>query len=346
MGLNSTKKASSAGDISAFCFNWPMPIVTSSFLSSPLLDGGHRQTILPVLLPRRFRPWQRRQRLELPDGDFLDLSWQQKGYSRLVILSHGLEGSSQAIYIRGMAATLHQAGWDVLAWNYRSCGGIENRLMRSYHSGASDDLRAVIDHAAQGYESIALVGFSLGGNITLKYAGESPTHSAICAAIAISAPVDLASSAQVLDDDPKNGLYLRRFLRTMKAKTLLKARRFPELRERLTGRDGVAAVQTIREFDERITAPIHGFADAADYWARASSLPYLPQIQVPALLLNARNDPLLAAASFPEALAESSALFHLEAPANGGHVGFVDFHAGLQPWHERRVKSFLDNLGV
>jgi predicted alpha/beta-fold hydrolase len=323
-----------------------MPILISSFISPPLLEGGHRQTILPALLPRRFWSWQQQQRLELPDGDFLDLSWQQKGHARLVILSHGLEGSAQAIYIRGMAETLHQAGWDVLAWNYRSCGGMENRLIRSYHSGASDDLRAVIDHAAQGYDKIALVGFSLGGNITLKYAGESLPHSAICAAIAISAPVDLASSAQALDDDPKNWLYLQRFLRTMKAKTLQKARRFPELRERLTGPDGVAAVRTIREFDERITAPIHGFADAADYWARASSLPYLPQIQVPALLLNARNDPLLASASFPEALAESSDLLHLEAPANGGHVGFLDFQAGLQPWHERRVKSFLDNLGV
>jgi len=323
-----------------------MPILISSFISPPLLEGGHRQTILPALLPRRFWSWQQQQRLELPDGDFLDLSWQQKGHARLVILSHGLEGSAQAIYIRGMAETLHQAGWDVLAWNYRSCGGMENRLIRSYHSGASDDLRAVIDHAAQGYDKIALVGFSLGGNITLKYAGESLPHSAICAAIAISAPVDLASSAQALDDDPKNWLYLQRFLRTMKAKTLQKARRFPELRERLTGPDGVAAVRTIREFDERITAPIHGFADAADYWARASSLSYLPQIQVPALLLNARNDPLLASASFPEALAESSDLLHLEAPANGGHVGFLDFQAGLQAWHERRVKSFLDNLGV
>ena len=323
-----------------------MPIIHSTFASPPLLEGGHRQTILPVLLPRRFQPWQTRERLELPDGDFLDLSWRQKGQARLAILSHGLEGSAQAIYIRGMAETLHQAGWDVLAWNYRSCGGIENRLIRSYHSGASDDLRAVIDHVGQMYKNIALVGFSLGGNITLKYSGESPTHSAICAAVAISAPVDLASSAYVLDADPKNRLYLQRFLRTMKAKTLLKARRFPELRERLAGHDGVAAVQTIREFDQRITAPVHGFADAADYWARASSLPHLAQIQVPALLLNARNDPLLAAPSFPEVLAQNSALFHLEAPANGGHVGFLDFNAGMQPWHERRVKSFLDNLGV
>jgi uncharacterized protein len=321
-----------------------MPLLPSSFLSPPLLEGGHRQTILPVLLPRRFQPWHRQERLELADGDFLDLSWRQKGHTRLVILSHGLEGSAQAIYIRGMADTLHAAGWDVLAWNYRSCGGIENRLIRSYHSGASEDLRSVIEHVGQRYENIALVGFSLGGNITLKYAGETPTAPAICAAIAISAPVDLASSAHVLDADPKNQLYLQRFLKTMKAKTLLKARRFPELRERLVGKDGVEAVQTIREFDERITAPVHGFADAADYWARASSLPYLPQIQVPSLLLNARNDPLLAAPSFPEALAEKSALFHLEAPPNGGHVGFIDLQSGLQPWHERRVKTFLETL--
>ena len=143
-----------------------MPILTSSYNAPRWLRGGHRQTILPVLLPRRASPWQRRERLELPDGDFLDLGWLQNGHARLALLSHGLEGSMEAIYIRGMAHTLHQAGWDVLGWNYRSCGGIENRLMRSYHSGESDDLRHVIGHVAQSYEKIALVGFSLGGNIS------------------------------------------------------------------------------------------------------------------------------------------------------------------------------------
>ncbi len=321
-----------------------MPIITSDYVAPRWLSGGHMQTILPVLLPRRFQPWQKRERLELPDGDFLDLSWQQSGHSRLVILSHGLEGSAEAIYMRGMAQTLHQAGWDILGWNYRSCGGIENRLMRSYHSGESDDLRTVIAHAALMYEKIALVGFSLGGNISLKCVGEAPSHPAIIATVAVSSPVDLASCAKLLDDDPRNRLYLNRFLKTLKAKTLAKARRFPQLREMLAGKDGIAAVQTIREFDERVTAPVHGFAGAEDYWARASSLPHLHRITVPALIVSARDDPLLGEPSFPEALAQASQHLHLESPQHGGHVGFLDFQRGLQPWHERRVRMFLDNL--
>mgnify|MGYP001362422423 CR=1 FL=1 len=323
-----------------------MPLLTSSYNAPRWLRGGHRQTILPVLLPRRASPWQRRERLELPDGDFLDLGWLQSGHARLALLSHGLEGSMEAIYIRGMAHTLHQAGWDVLGWNYRSCGGIENRLMRSYHSGESDDLRHVIAHAAQSYEKIALVGFSLGGNISLKSVGEQMAHPFVKAAVAVSSPVDLASCALLLDENPRNKLYLKRFLDTLKAKTLAKACRFPELRDRLNGRDGVNAVRTIREFDNRITAPVHGFADAEDYWARASALPHLAQIQIPSLLLSAKDDPLLGAASFPEDIARHSPHFHLEAPTHGGHVGFLDFQAGLQPWSERRVRMFLDNLGL
>lgn len=323
-----------------------MPLITSSYVSPRWLRSGHSQTILPVLLPRRFQKWQKRERLELADGDFLDLSWLQADHKRLALLSHGLEGSAEAIYMRGMAGTLYRAGWDVLGWNYRSCGGIENRLMRSYHSGESGDLRVVIDHAAQRYEKIALVGFSLGGNISLKCVGEATPHPSIVAAVAVSSPVDLASCARLLDEDPRNRLYLKRFLKTLKGKTLAKAKRFPILHEMLAGRDGLAAVQTIREFDERVTAPVHGFASADDYWARASSLPHLHRITVPALLLSARNDPLLGAPSFPETLAQNSAHLHLEAPPHGGHVGFLDFQNGLQPWHERRVRMFLDNHGL
>jgi predicted alpha/beta-fold hydrolase len=176
--------------------------------------------------------------------------------------------------------------------------------------------------------------------------GEQAAHPAVKAAVAVSSPVDLASCARLLDEDPRNQLYLHRFLRTLKAKTLLKARRFPELRDRLNSSDGVNAVRTIREFDNRITAPVHGFADAEDYWARASALPHLAQIQISSLLLSAKDDPLLGEASFPEDIARHSPHFHLEAPAHGGHVGFLDFQAGLQPWSERRVRMFLDNLGL
>jgi predicted alpha/beta-fold hydrolase len=321
-----------------------MPLLTSSYRAPRWLRGGHAQTLLPVLIPRgRARPWTR-ERLNLSDGDFVDLFWLRQGANRLAILCHGLEGSVEANYMRGMAATLAAVGWDVLAWNYRGCGGVENDLIRSYHSGESGDLRQVITHAAQQHTQLMLIGFSLGGNISLKCVGEAPPHPSVKAVVAISSPVDLASSAQVLDEDPGNRLYLSRFLKSLKIKTLRKAKRFPELRERLIGCDGIDAVMTIKEFDERITAPLHGFANADDYWARASALPYLEKIPIPTLLLNARNDPLLAAPSFPEELASRSETFCLEAPAHGGHVGFVDFRAGWQPWSERRLLEFISGI--
>ncbi|MES2598180.1 MAG: alpha/beta fold hydrolase [Verrucomicrobiota bacterium] len=324
-----------------------MPLLTSCYAAPRWLRGGHVQTILPVFLPRRFRAWDRQDRLELKDGDFLELRWMQAQGSEarpLALLSHGLEGSVEAIYIRSMARTLAAAGWDVLAWNYRGCGGIENRLRRFYHSGESADLHFVIEHAASSYARIALVGFSLGANLSLKAVGERAPHPSIRAVIGISGPVDLASSAVAIDQKPANRVYQKRFLQSLKDKVVAKSARYPELHEMLAGNDGIRAVTTLKEFDERITAPLHGFADAEDYWAKASSLPYLPNIRVPALLLSARNDPLLTAASFPEELARSSEHLHLEAPMNGGHVGFHDFRAGLQPWSERRVLEFLSSV--
>jgi predicted alpha/beta-fold hydrolase len=325
-----------------------MPLVTSSYTAPRWLPGGHAQTIFPVFVPRRLTAWDKAERLELADGDFLELRWMtaksKPQTSRLVILSHGLEGSTEAVYIRSMAQSLAKEGWDVLAWNYRGCGGIENNLRRFYHSGESGDLRLVIEHAAPSFQQIVLVGFSLGANLSLKCVGEAPAHPAIRAVVAISGPVDLASSALALDEKKANRMYQQRFLHSLKAKVLAKGHRYPDLREMLAGKDGIAAVRTLREFDERITAPLHGFADAADYWARASSLPHLEKITVPTLLLNARNDPLLCLPSFPEELAHGSPFLHLEAPAHGGHVGFLDFRAGLQPWSERRVLEFISSV--
>jgi len=322
-----------------------MPLLTSHYIAPRWLPGGHSQTIVSAFLPRRLRAWDRPERLELADGDFLELRWMAavagQKTPRLAILSHGLEGSVDATYIRSMAQTLARAGWDVLAWNYRGCGGIENRLRRFYHSGESGDLRLVIEHAAVAYDRIALVGFSLGANLSLKCVGEAPANPSVRAVVGVSGPVDLASSALALDEMRGNRVYQQRFLHSLKVKVMAKAQRYPELGEMLAGCDGIRAVRTLREFDERITAPLHGFADAADYWARASSLPHLGKITVPTLLLNSRNDPLLATPSFPEDLARDSAHFHLEAPAHGGHVGFHDFRAGLQPWSERRVLAFI-----
>lgn len=324
-----------------------MPLLTSCYAAPRWLGGGHVQTILPVFLPRRFHAWDRQERLELPDGDFLELRWmhaQNREACPLAILSHGLEGSVDAIYIRSMAGSLGRAGWDVLAWNYRGCGGIENRLVRFYHSGETSDLHFLIQHASRSYARIALIGFSLGANVSLKCVGEAAAPASVQAVVGISGPVDLASSAKAIDQKPANRVYQKRFLKSLKDKVVAKSKRYPELYEMLAGRDGIRAVTTLKEFDERITAPLHGFADAEDYWAKASSLPYLPNIHIPALLLSARNDPLLMDASFPEELARSSEHLHLEAPLNGGHVGFHDFRAGLQPWSERRVLEFLSRV--
>lgn len=312
-----------------------MPVLTSDYRAPRLLRGGHVQTLLGALLPAGARPAFTPDLLELADGDGLHLGWLRGGHARLVILSHGLEGSMQAVYIRGLARVAARAGWDVLAWNYRGCGGTPNRLPRSYHSGESGDLRAVIEYAAPAYEALALVGFSLGGNLTLKYLGESAPHPAVRAAVAVSAPVDLASSADALDDRPANRLYQRRFLRSLLAKAQAKARRFPGGVGRLDG------IRTIREFDERFTAPLHGFRDAADYYARASARPHLAAIGVPTLLLNALDDPLLAPPSFPHALAVATPFLHLETPGHGGHVGFLN--GRLRRWHEPRVLGFLED---
>ena len=170
-----------------------MPLLESSYVPPRLLRSGHAATVAASFFPAPRQPWNRWERLELDDGDFVDLAWRQEAPGgRLAILSHGLEGSVEAPYLRSMADRLRREGWDVVAWNYRSCGGIPNRLRRTYHSGASDDLRAVFAHAARHYRDLPLVGFSLGGNLILKFLGEQPPPPRLRAAAAVSAPVDLA----------------------------------------------------------------------------------------------------------------------------------------------------------
>ena len=322
-----------------------MPVLESAFRPPAWLRNGHLQTVWHVVRPRHWALVHQSERLELPDGDFLDLAWLRRDRGgnpadRLAVLTHGLESDAHAGYIRGMAAALQAAGWDALAWNFRGCGGEPNRLPRFYHSGETGDLGAVVRHAAEsaGYGHIALVGFSLGGNVTLKYLGEAPPHPAVRAAAAVSVPVDLASSAHVLDRRRVNRLYLRRFIQSLVGKVEAKAKRFPD------GFDlrGIRRVRTFQEFDDRYTSRLHGFRDAADYWAQASARQYLPAIHVPTLLLNARDDPFLSPACIPTAAAEQNPCLYLEAPARGGHVGFVDF---LSPdratYAERRTVEFL-----
>lgn len=321
-----------------------MPIISpSSFHPHPLLRGGHLQTIAASLIPRGGDVRYIRERLELPDGDFLDLDWLRSGFDRIAILSHGLEGSSARPYMRGMASALRAAGWDVLAWNFRGCSGEPNRLRRWYHSGETGDLRMLVERmvSVEGYGSVALVGFSLGGNATLKYLGEEgrSVDRRITGAAAFSVPCDLKSSALRLAI-PSNRIYMARFLRTLAHKVREKMRLLPDA----LSDEGLDRIRTFQEFDDRYTAPLHGFRDAEEYWARSSSRGFLGAISVPTLLVNAADDPFLAPPCYPVAEAEANEAFHLEIPRSGGHVGFVGAGRHDRFWMGMRAAAFFDSL--
>jgi predicted alpha/beta-fold hydrolase len=308
------------------------------------MANGHLQTILPSLLRRVPGVAYVRERIDTPDDDFIDLDWSRRGSRHLALLCHGLEGSSQAAYMRGMARALNRAGWDVVAYNYRGCSGQINRRLRAYHSGATDDLAWVHRRITSGraYQSLGFVGFSLGGNLVLKYLGEKgpsldPTRHW---AAAISVPCDLEASARRLANGA-NRIYNWRFLRTLVPKTRRKARRYPGAIDTAKLR----SVRSLEAFDDLYTAPVHGFRDARDYWHRCSSLAYLDAIRVPALLINARNDPFLGDSCFPYEAARRNAMLFLETPLSGGHVGFITAAPRHPFWHEMRCAAFARSRG-
>ncbi len=322
-----------------------MPVIEPSTYRAPSwLPGGHLQTIWPALFRSVGKVTARAERLELEDGDFIDLACSGMTRPRLAILSHGLEADRHTGYIRGMAAALIRRGWDVLTWNFRGCGGEPNRLLRMYHSGATEDLHAVVTHALENHpaDTLDLVGFSLGGNLTLKYLGECPTELSprLHRAVAYSVPCDLACSSGKLAI-PSNRLYMERFLVAMRAKIHAKKKLFPDQLD-LTG---LRRVRTFQQFDDRYTAPIHGFRDAADYWKRNSCRQFLPHIALPVLLVNAANDPFLGPACFPFEEAAASRFLHFESPDTGGHVGFPTFGNGGEYWSETRAAEFLGAVG-
>ena len=307
-----------------------------------LLCHPHLETIYPSLLRRVPPPPYRRERIDTPDDDFLDLDWLQTGHEKLVIISHGLEGDSSRAYVTGMARACNSSGWDVLAWNFRGCGGEINRRPRLTHNGATGALDTVIRHAiASGhYRQVALVGFSMGGNLSLVYLGREAemVPQEVVGTITFSVPCDLAGASQRLAA-PGNAIYMRRFLRLMGHKVHLQARRYPQ--EFPT--DGYENLRTFADFDNRYTAPLHGFRNAEDYWAQCSSHSYLDRVRIPTWIINARNDPFLSPACFP---ASDNPNVTLLVPRHGGHCGFSSFdHEGAY-WSEVTTVRLLDHLGT
>ncbi len=319
-----------------------MPIVSPNYRPPLFFRNGHFSTIYSGLVRSIEGIAQERERLELPDGDFMDLDWSSSPTPthKVVVLIHGLEGNAQRAYITGSAKKFNENGYDACAVNLRSCSGETNRLYRSYHSGATEDLEAVVQHILKNkkYTEVYLKGFSLGGNMTLKYLGEQRSiPSEIRGAIAVSVPCSLHSSLKQLLL-PKNILYAIRFKKNLVAKLKAKQQRFPDK----ISDDDIKAVVTLKDFDDVYTSRAHGFKDALDYYTQCSCLQFLPNIKVPVLLINARNDSFLGPECYPEKVATQHSKLYLEMPDYGGHVGF--FGQRNTYYNEKRAIKFLNEL--
>ena len=305
------------------------------------------QTIWGPLF-RRDRIRSRRERIATRDGDFVDLDWVDEAPpgSPLVLVLHGLEGSSQSHYAVGLMRQAIARGWRAVTLNFRSCSGELNRRLPFYHSGHTDDLDEVVGLLTSRERELRLgiVGVSLGGNVLLKWLGERGSGAPVVGAVAISVPFDLASCARVLDRGPRCWVYTANFLRTMRTKVIDKAARDPEL-ARLVDLAQLRRTRTFARYDRLVTAPLNGFADEHDYWRRASSGPYVPRIRRPTLLVSALDDPIVPPDALPR-LADLPPAVRAEFPSHGGHVGFIEggWPWRARSWAERRAVEFLAPL--
>lgn len=324
--------------------NVKMPLIKKSTYRVPsfIFKNRHLNTIYASQIRKVEAVNYTRERINTPDDDFIDLDWLYADNERVVIVCHGLEGAADRQYVKGMAKYFHQNNWSVCAYNYRGCSGEPNRQIRAYHSGATDDLEVVMQHVLQKkYRTIVLVGFSLGGNLVLKYTGENAKniHSEIKKTVALSVPCHLASSSEVIQQ-PQNWIYMKRFSVKLRKKVeakkdLLIAQGFDY--------DSLIKAEKFEVFDELFTAKAHGFESRMDYYTKCSAVRFLPNIAIPTLLINAKDDPFLSPECFPIEIAQNHDLFHLEMPDYGGHVGFMTFNKENVLWSEKRTYEFVVN---
>ncbi len=301
--------------------------------------SGYWNTIYPTYFRRVEGVNYKRERIDTKDGDFLLLDWSLVNPDTrwLVIVSHGLEGKSDRAYVKGMVKAFNNIGVNALAWNFRGCGGEINKKPQMYHSCKIDDLECVIEHAIKkGFEKIVLIGFSMGGNLSLFYAGKKGESilPEIKGVIAFSVPLDLKDSSETLTS-PLNSIFMKRFLKMLKEKLEKKQKLYPEI----ISLEGYEKVKTFKDFDDRYTAPLHGFKDANHYWQTCSSGQYLENIRVPALLVNAKDDPFLGERCYPSNIKNSN--LTIEYPRYGGHVGFVLKREDGLYWSDLRAIEFF-----
>lgn len=318
-----------------------MPIIEGNYIPPQIFKSADASTIYAAVLRKVEAPVYERERIELSDGDFLDLDWsyqQDEKTRKVAILLHGLAGNANRVYMKGMAKALNARGWDVAAMNFRGCSDELNRYFKSYHAGASEDLAEVITHilALKKYEAISILGFSLGGNIVLKYLGENRSlPSQIKSAACFSVPCDLQGSLGAITR-MRNFVYSKRFELNLKEHLRARAEKFPKE----ISKQEIDACGSILEIDELYTSQAHGFENASDYYKRASANNFLENIKIPTYLISARNDTFLSEACYPFEIARKSPYIHLEVPQYGGHMGFV-LNAPLY-YHEQQAVEFLE----
>jgi predicted alpha/beta-fold hydrolase len=319
-------------------------LIPSTYVAPSWLSGGHAQTIYPFLLSRPAVPF-RRERVTTADGDFWDFDWLDAPADAapdtpLVVLFHGLEGGSRSHYARAVMTALRIVGWMGVVAHFRGCGGELNQRPRAYHSGDHEEIEALLTAIRERVPHAPLyaIGVSLGGSALLNWLGRAGRGAGamLAAAAAVSTPLDL-TAAGIAIGKGFNRVYTRHFLDSLKPKSLAMARRYPGLLDER----GIRRARSLYEFDDIVTAPLHGFAGTEDYWRRASSKPWLEGVALPTLVLNARNDPFVPAASLPGP-AQASADVLLEQPEHGGHVGFLrgPFPGRLE-WLPQRLLQFF-----
>jgi uncharacterized protein len=320
-----------------------MPLLRNDNYQPPLpLKNKHLNTITPTLFRKVSGVYYKRYRINTSDNDFIDYDVSTVGSNSAVIILHGLEGNSHKAYVKGIVKEVNAMGLDAIAINQRGCSEEDNLLLSSYHIGKTDDLGLVIDYAISQfkYKKLHLLGFSMGGNMVLKYAGENDgvNSEKVISVTAISVPCHLKSAAYQLSKW-SNKLYLFRFLRTLKQKALLKIEKHHEKSLSITK---IKAAKSFYEFDNIFTAPVHGFKNAEDYWEKSSSLNYLVNINVPTLIINALDDPFLPPECYPNKIAAHKSNIYLRTPKFGGHVGFMtNLHFEKKLWHEVQTVNFL-----
>lgn len=319
-----------------------MALISTSNYKPPFwLLNGHVETFYPAVFRNIKAPVAPEKRIiNTPDKDFFELDYYNNDANKTVIISHGLEGNNQRPYVIGMTKLFYQKGWNVAAWNYRGCNGLVNNTIKSYHSGFTEDLEEVIKFVLVGdVKKIVLVGFSLGGNITLKYLGEPErVNKHIVSAVTFSVPVDLYHGCMEISK-PANIFYSKRFLRTLKHKIREKSSRFPEIPTK-----PLQKINDLKTFDDYYTAPLHGFRDAMDYYQSCSSINVLERIETPALIVNAINDPFLPKECYPYKLLKNHRNVFLETPRRGGHVGFCSLDGSEFYWSEHRAYEFISKM--